>query len=208
MRGITIREIVEEIGGGILDNKKFKAVQIGGPSGGCIPESHADIPIDFKSLNEYGAMMGSGGLVVLDENDCMVDIARYFMAFTQKESCGRCTFCLIGTKQMLEILERICNGNGKEDDLQGLEHLAGFINKGSISKGIQGTYVVSTHIPFETPDWAIVVELPVLEAYRTIIISLIISILIIVLSFDDSSSKVEFNLSISSFLFSIVSYNF
>jgi len=105
--GITIRQIVEKIGGGIPNGKAFKAAQIGGPSGGCIPASMADIPIDFESLSEAGAMMGSGGLVVLDEDDCMVDIARYFLAFTQDQSCGKCTFCRIGTRRMLEILNKI-----------------------------------------------------------------------------------------------------
>lgn len=130
--GITLREIVEKIGGGIANGKKFKAVQIGGPSGGCIPESMADIPIDFASLTEVGAMMGSGGLVVLDEEDCMVDIARYFLAFTQDQSCGRCTFCRIGTKRMLDILDNICTGKGKMEDLETLEQLSLNTIKGSI----------------------------------------------------------------------------
>lgn len=130
--GITIRQIVEEIGGGIANGKKFKAVQIGGPSGGCIPDYLADTPIDFDSLKEVGAMMGSGGLIVLDESDCMVDIAHYFLSFTQEESCGRCTFCRIGTRRMLEILEKIKTGKAKMSDLDLLEQLAHNTQKGSI----------------------------------------------------------------------------
>jgi NADH:ubiquinone oxidoreductase subunit F (NADH-binding)/(2Fe-2S) ferredoxin len=130
--GITIRKIIEDIGGGIPDGKKFKAVQIGGPSGGCIPASMADTPIDFGSLAEVGAMMGSGGLIVLDETDCMVDIARYFLSFTQDQSCGRCTFCRIGTRRMLDILNKICSGKGKTEDLEALEKLAVSVNKGSM----------------------------------------------------------------------------
>ncbi|RKD94552.1 NAD(P)H-dependent oxidoreductase subunit E [Marinifilum flexuosum] len=130
--GITIRQIVEEIGGGIANGKKFKAVQIGGPSGGCIPAEMADTTIDFDSLKEVGAMMGSGGLIVLDESDCMVDIAHYFLSFTQEESCGRCTFCRIGTRRMLEILEKIKSGKGKLSDLDLLEQLAINTQKGSI----------------------------------------------------------------------------
>ncbi len=130
--GITIREVVEVIGGGVANGRKFKAVQIGGPSGGCIPERLSDTAIDFDSLREVGAMMGSGGLVVLDDSDCMVDIARYFLSFTQNESCGKCTFCRIGTKRMLEILDRICEGKGVEKDLDELEELAGWTAKGSL----------------------------------------------------------------------------
>jgi NADH:ubiquinone oxidoreductase subunit F (NADH-binding)/NADH:ubiquinone oxidoreductase subunit E/NAD-dependent dihydropyrimidine dehydrogenase PreA subunit len=130
--GISIKEIIEKIGGGIPNGKAFKAVQIGGPSGGCIPASMSDIPIDFNSLSEAGAMMGSGGLVVLDEDDCMVDIARYFLAFTQDQSCGKCTFCRIGTRRMLEILEKICSGKGEMKDLEILEKLAISTKKGSL----------------------------------------------------------------------------
>ena len=126
-----IREI-DEIGGGIANGRKFKAVQIGGPSGGCIPAEHADTPINFESLREMGAMMGSGGLVVLDDTDCMVDIARYFLSFTQEESCGKCTFCRVGTKRMLDILENITKGKGKKGDIEELEHLAGWTKKGSL----------------------------------------------------------------------------
>ncbi len=130
--GITIRQIVEEIGGGIANGREFKAVQIGGPSGGCIPAIMADTPVDYESLKEAGAMMGSGGLVVLDDTDCMVDIARYFLSFTQNESCGKCTFCRIGTKRMLEILDRICTGKGNKKDLAELKKLAGWTTKGSV----------------------------------------------------------------------------
>ncbi|NVO09657.1 MAG: NAD(P)H-dependent oxidoreductase subunit E [Bacteroidales bacterium] len=130
--GITIRKIVEEIGGGIPNGKQFKAVQIGGPSGGCIPASMADTPIDYHSLIQVGAMMGSGGLIVLDETDCMVDIARYFLTFTQDQSCGRCTFCRIGTRRMLEILNKITSGKGTLADLDTLEKLAASTKRGSI----------------------------------------------------------------------------
>jgi NADH:ubiquinone oxidoreductase subunit F (NADH-binding)/NADH:ubiquinone oxidoreductase subunit E len=130
--GITIREIVERIGGGIPNGKKFKAVQIGGPSGGCIPASMSDITIDFESLKDAGAMMGSGGLVVLDEDDCMVDIARYFLSFTQDQSCGKCTFCRIGTKRMLDILNKISSGNGTSKDIDLLEELAMSTMNGSL----------------------------------------------------------------------------
>ncbi len=130
--GMTIREVVEEIGGGVANGREFKAVQIGGPSGGCVPSWKADTPIDFESLKEVGAMMGSGGLVVLDDTDCMVDIARYFLTFTQNESCGKCSFGRIGTKRMLEILEKITSGKGTEQDLVNLEDLANWTKKGSL----------------------------------------------------------------------------
>jgi NADH:ubiquinone oxidoreductase subunit F (NADH-binding)/(2Fe-2S) ferredoxin/Pyruvate/2-oxoacid:ferredoxin oxidoreductase delta subunit len=130
--GMTIREVVEEIGGGVAGGRKFKAVQIGGPSGGCVPEWKADTPIDFESLKEVGAMMGSGGLVVLDDSDCMVDIASYFLNFTQAEACGKCSFGRIGTKRMLEILEKITSGKGAEKDLENLEDLANWTKKGSL----------------------------------------------------------------------------
>ncbi len=130
--GITLREIVEEIGGGVAGGKKLKAVQVGGPSGGCVPESLMDAPVDFEALGEIGAIMGSGGLVVLDESDCMVDIARYFLEFTQDQSCGKCTFCRIGTRRMLDILERICEGKGRRGDLDTLEELAEMTKAGSI----------------------------------------------------------------------------
>ncbi|NOY81759.1 MAG: 4Fe-4S dicluster domain-containing protein [Kiritimatiellaeota bacterium] len=130
--GITIGEIVQEIGGGVRDGRQFKAVQVGGPSGGCIPARLADTPIDYEALLDAGAIMGSGGLVVLDDRTCMVDLARFFLRFTQDESCGQCTFCRIGTKRMLEILERLCNGEGKRDDIEHLEDLARKVRDGSL----------------------------------------------------------------------------
>ncbi|WP_297093914.1 NAD(P)H-dependent oxidoreductase subunit E [uncultured Draconibacterium sp.] len=130
--GISIKQVIEEIGGGIANGRQFKAVQIGGPSGGCIPAEHSNTPIDFESLGEMGAMMGSGGLVVLDDTDCMVDIARYFLSFTQEESCGKCTFCRVGTKRMLDILDGIVSGKGKKGDIEELEHLAEWTKKGSL----------------------------------------------------------------------------
>jgi NADH-quinone oxidoreductase subunit F len=130
--GISINEIVEEIGGGIAGGKKFKAVQIGGPSGGCIPHYLGDMAVDFGSLLEAGAMMGSGGLVVLDSGDCMVDMARYFLSFTQSESCGKCTFCRVGTRRMLNILDRLCRGKAGAGELEDLEMLAHQVKKGSL----------------------------------------------------------------------------
>ena len=130
--GITLRQIVEEIGGGIANDRKFKAVQIGGPSGGCIPASNYDLPIDFEELAKVGAMMGSGGLIVLDDTDCMVDIAHYFLSFTQDQSCGRCTFCRIGTTRMLELLEKIRNGKGRSEDITHLEKIAESTRQGSL----------------------------------------------------------------------------
>jgi len=122
--GTTVREIVEDIGGGIPGGKKFKAVQTGGPSGGCIPASLIDTPIDFDSLTALGTMMGSGGMIVMDEDTCMVDIAKFFLEFTVDESCGKCPPCRIGTRRMLEILQKITSGNGTEEDLEKLEELA------------------------------------------------------------------------------------
>jgi len=130
--GTTLRQLIFQVGGGITKSKRFKAVQIGGPSGGCLPESALDLPIDFDSLQQNGAMMGSGGMVVLDEDDCMVEVARYFLDFTQKESCGKCTLCRLGTKQMLDILEDIAQGRGKMEDLKTLEELAEDIKQGSL----------------------------------------------------------------------------
>ncbi|MCK4674073.1 NADH-quinone oxidoreductase subunit NuoF [candidate division WOR-3 bacterium] len=121
--GITVREIVDEIGGGIPGGKEFKAVQTGGPSGGCIPKSLLDLPIDYESLAKAGSMMGSGGMIVMDEDTCMVDIARYFLDFTLHESCGKCPSCRLGTKQMVEILDRITEGEGKEGDIEFLEDI-------------------------------------------------------------------------------------
>ena len=122
--GTTLRKVIFDIGGGIPDGKRFKAVQIGGPSGGCLTEEHLDMPMDFDSLKKAGAIIGSGGLVVMDEDTCMVDVARFFMHFTQKESCGKCTPCREGTKRMLEILERIVENEGSMEDLDMLESLS------------------------------------------------------------------------------------
>jgi NADH-quinone oxidoreductase subunit F len=130
--GTTIREIVDEIGGGVAPGRRFKAVQIGGPSGGCVPARLADTPVDYESLTDVGAIMGSGGLVVLDDTDCMVDIARYFLRFTQEQSCGRCTFCRIGTRRMLDLLDRICTGKGRPEHLAELERLAPQVASGSL----------------------------------------------------------------------------
>ncbi len=130
--GTTLREIVEDIGGGVAPGRRFKAVQIGGPSGGCVPARLADTPVDYESLRDIGAIMGSGGLVVLDDTACMVDIARYFLQFTQNQSCGKCTFCRIGTKRMLELLERLCAGRARRADLDELERLARQVAQGSL----------------------------------------------------------------------------
>ena len=130
--GMSIRRIIEDIGGGIVGGLRSKAVQVGGPSGGCVPAELTDIPVDYETLNEIGAMMGSGGMVALDESDCMVDIARYFLEFTQSQSCGKCTFCRIGTRRMLDILERLCGGQGNKGDIEELEHLAQIIQKTSL----------------------------------------------------------------------------
>lgn len=130
--GITIREIVEEIGGGIENGKQFKAVQIGGPSGGCVPAGLADTKVDYEDLTKVGAMMGSGGLLVMDEDDCMVDIARYFLTFTCNQSCGKCTYCRIGTRYMLDILENLCEGKANKDDLDKLEEIAHKTKEGSL----------------------------------------------------------------------------
>ncbi len=130
--GTTLRTLIFDICGGIPNKKSFKAVQIGGPSGGCLPEKFLDTPVDFDSLVEAGAMMGSGGMVVMDEDSCMVDVARYFVEFTQDESCGKCTFCRIGTKHLLNILDRITKGEGKEGDLEILEELSMDIRNGSL----------------------------------------------------------------------------
>lgn len=130
--GMSIRDIIFKLGGGIQDGKEFKAVQLGGPSGGCVPEYLADTPVDYDKVNATGAIMGSGGMVVMDETTCMVDMARFFLDFTQKESCGKCTFCRIGTKRMLEILTRITEGEGKEGDIEMLEELSYQIKDSSL----------------------------------------------------------------------------
>ena len=130
--GATLRQVVEEIGGGVPNGKKFKAAQTGGPSGGCIPAKSYDVPIDYESLKAIGSMMGSGGMIVLDEDNCMVDIAKFYLGFTVSESCGKCTPCRIGTKRMLEILEKISKGNGELEDLDRLEELAKYIQANAL----------------------------------------------------------------------------
>ena len=130
--GLSVRDIVMQVGGGVQDGRAFKAVQIGGPSGGCVPAALADTPVDYESLAGVGSMLGSGGMVVLDETDCMVEIARYFVSFPQRESCGKCTACRVGTRRMLDILERICAGKGKSEDLTALEQLALQVRNGSL----------------------------------------------------------------------------
>ena len=130
--GISLREVIYDIGGGIKEDKEFKAVQMGGPSGGCIPASLIDTPVDYENINKTGAIVGSGGMIVMDETTCMVDMARYFLDFTRKESCGKCNYCRIGTKRMLEILERITNGEGKDGDIELLEELAYKVKDGAM----------------------------------------------------------------------------
>jgi NADH:ubiquinone oxidoreductase subunit F (NADH-binding)/(2Fe-2S) ferredoxin len=130
--GITLREIIYDVGGGIKGDKKFKAVQTGGPMGGCLPEAFLDLPMDYEALDEAGSILGSGGLVIMDEDTCMVDIARFFMEFTQEESCGKCTPCRIGTRRLLEILTRICDGKGKPEDIDTLRNLCEQINESSL----------------------------------------------------------------------------
>lgn len=144
--GITLREVIYDVGGGIKDNKGFKAIQTGGPMGGCIAADNLDLPIDYESLAKAGSMMGSGGLVVMDDETCMVDIARFFMDFIQDESCGKCNPCRIGTRRMLEILERICEGKGEPDDIERLEELGRNISATSLCGLGQGSPnpVVST----------------------------------------------------------------
>ena len=130
--GMTIREIVEEIGGGVSGDRPLKAVQIGGPSGGCVPASLADTPVDYEALRDLGAIMGSGGLIVLDEGDCMVDLARFFLQFTADQSCGKCSMCRIGTRRLLEMLNRLCEGKARRDELDELEHLCAAVQQGSL----------------------------------------------------------------------------
>lgn len=130
--GTTLREIVEDIGGGIPNGKKFKAAQTGGPSGGCIPQEHYDVPIDYENLKKIGSMMGSGGLIVMDEDNCMVDIAKFFLEFTVEESCGKCVPCRVGTKRLLELLDKITMGNGTLDDLDKMEELCHHIQENSL----------------------------------------------------------------------------
>ena len=144
--GITLREIIFDVGGGIKGDKKYKAVQTGGPMGGCLPESLLDLPVDYETLGQAGSIMGSGGMIVMDEGTCMVDIARFFMEFTQDESCGKCVPCRVGTHRLLEILEKICAGEGEEDDIAELEELSDQIRKNSLCGLGQGAPnpVVST----------------------------------------------------------------
>ena len=130
--GVTLREIVFDIGGGIPNGRKFKAAQTGGPSGGCITEEHLDTPIDYESLKAIGSMMGSGGLIIMDDSKCMVNLAKFYLGFTVDESCGKCTPCRIGTKRLLEILERITEGKGEEGDIEKLERLAMNIKRSSL----------------------------------------------------------------------------
>jgi len=130
--GIPLRQIIYDIGGGIKNKRKFKAVQMGGPSGGCIPESLLDIPVDYESITQTGAIMGSGGMVVMDETTCMVGIAKFFLEFTQDESCGKCVPCRIGTKVMLDKLHDITNGRGQEGDIELLQDLANDIKNTSL----------------------------------------------------------------------------
>jgi bidirectional [NiFe] hydrogenase diaphorase subunit len=130
--GITLREIIQQIGGGIPDNKEYKAVQTGGPSGGCIPKQHLDSPVDYESLARIGSIMGSGGMIVMDETSCMVDVAKYFMEFCASESCGKCAPCRAGTRQMLAILERITAGEGTAEDLALLEELCDLVKNTSL----------------------------------------------------------------------------
>jgi len=130
--GMPLQDIIYGIGGGIPDGKRFKAVQTGGPSGGCLPASLLNLPVDYESLAEAGSIMGSGGMVVMDEDTCIVDVARYFLSFTQAESCGKCVLCRLGTKQMLDILENICNGNGKAEDIDLLIELSQAVKAGSL----------------------------------------------------------------------------
>ena len=130
--GIKLKEIIYDIGGGVPEDKALKAVQTGGPSGGCIPAEKMDLPVDYESLTEAGSIMGSGGMIVLDEDNCMVDIARYFLSFTQEESCGKCAPCRVGTHAMLSILERIAAGKGKMADIEKLEKIAQTVKDGSL----------------------------------------------------------------------------
>jgi NADH:ubiquinone oxidoreductase subunit F (NADH-binding)/Pyruvate/2-oxoacid:ferredoxin oxidoreductase delta subunit len=130
--GITLRQIIFDIGGGIANDRRFKAVQTGGPSGGCIPAHLLDTPVDFDELVRLGSMMGSGGMIVMDEDTCMVNVAKYFLTFLRDESCGKCTACREGVAQMLHILERICAGQGEEGDIETLEQLCDLVGDGSL----------------------------------------------------------------------------
>ena len=158
--GTTLREIIEDIGGGIPNGRKFKAAQTGGPSGGCLPASMLDIEIDYDNLVAQGAMMGSGGLIVMDDSNCMVDIAKFFLEFTVDESCGKCTPCRIGTKRLYEILEKITNGQGTLEDLDEMEALCNYIKENSLC-GLGQTApnpVLSTYTRFKDEYVAHVVD--------------------------------------------------
>ncbi len=158
--GTTLREVVEEIGGGVPNGKKFKAAQTGGPSGGCIPAEHFDVPIDYDNLIALGSMMGSGGLIVMDEDNCMVDIAKFFLGFTVDESCGKCAPCRIGTRRLYEILDRITKGKGEIEDIEKLETLCRHI-KSSALCGLGQTApnpVLSTLTYFKDEYMAHIVE--------------------------------------------------
>ena len=149
--GMTLKEVIYNIGGGIKNDKEFKAVQMGGPSGGCIPADLIDTPVTYEDINKTGAIVGSGGMIVMDEDTCMVDMARFFLDFTKKESCGKCNYCRIGTKRMLEILERITKGEGKDGDIELLEELAGKIKDGAmcyeITEDCKGCTACARHCP-------------------------------------------------------------
>jgi len=130
--GITLREVVYDIGGGIPEGKQLKAVQTGGPSGGCIPEQHLDMPVDYESLSRVGSIMGSGGMIIMDESSNMVDVARYFMEFCMTESCGKCVPCRVGTAQMHDLLDRLCNGKAGQRDLDLLKELCDVVKQTSL----------------------------------------------------------------------------
>ncbi len=158
--GITLREIIYEVGGGIKDGKRFKAIQTGGPMGGCLTEKHLDLPLDYESLTQAGSMMGSGGMIVMDEDTCMVDIARFFMEFTQEESCGKCTPCRVGTRRILDILQKICAGKGSLADIDRLEMLCQEVARNSLCGLGQGAPnpVISTLAHFRDEYLAHVTE--------------------------------------------------
>lgn len=157
--GLTLRQVIFDIGGGIKGDRRFKAVQMGGPSGGCIPEALLETTVDYESITKTGAFMGSGGMVVMDETTCMVDIARFFLDFTQKESCGKCVQCRIGTKRMLEVLERICSGQGKSGDLELLEEMAATISQGSLCNlGVSAPNPVLTTIKYFREEYRAHIE--------------------------------------------------
>jgi NADH:ubiquinone oxidoreductase subunit F (NADH-binding)/(2Fe-2S) ferredoxin/NAD-dependent dihydropyrimidine dehydrogenase PreA subunit len=158
--GLSVREVIFDVGGGIKDGKKFKAIQTGGPMGGCLVEEHLDLPLDYEALTKAGSMMGSGGLIIMDDETCMVDIARFFMEFTQEESCGKCTPCRVGTRRILDILEKICEGKGTLADIDRLEMLCEEVMKNSLCGLGQGAPnpVVSTLKHFREEYIAHVVE--------------------------------------------------